>query len=63
MRGRHGSGPMQRALIDVVFHPDRENNRPARGRTHEDKRSDGASIDRRIDMPWRVMAHDGHLTR
>jgi hypothetical protein len=54
---------MQRALIDVVFHPDRENNRPARGRTHEDKRSDGASIDRRIDMPWRVMAHDGHLTR
>jgi hypothetical protein len=36
MRGRHGSGHTQQALIDVVFHPNRDGDQP-RGEGSENR--------------------------
>jgi hypothetical protein len=60
MRGRNGSGPMHRALIDVVFHPDRRENHPRSENTRKDRSMKDRSISRREDIPWRVMEHDVH---
>jgi len=51
---------MHRALIDVVFHPDRRENHPRSENTRKDRSMKDRSISRREDIPWRVMEHDVH---
>ncbi|MFP4139354.1 MAG: hypothetical protein ACOCVI_03180 [Planctomycetota bacterium] len=51
---------MHRALIDVVFHPDRRENHPRSEKIGKDRPVKDRSISRREDIPWRVMEHDVH---
>ena len=58
MRARHGNGHAQRALIEVVFHPDSEStSRQPKGPR---RRIPIASADESVTdvVPWRVVERD-----